>query len=284
MHWAKNLLVLVPVMTAHAWRAPAIRDAFLAGLAFSLVASAIYLVNDVRDAPFDRTHARKRARAVAAGELSSRMAIAAAVTLGVAATLVARPLGTTVLAWLAAYAALMLAYSAWIKRLVALDVVALAIGYTMRLAVGAAAIGVALSPWLAAFSLFVFLSLALLKRATELRTLSIQAPAGGVTDARVAGRGYAAGDGDVVLALGIASATVAVLVLALYVTSPEVRVLYRHPQVLWMLCPTVTYWQMRFWILARRGEVADDPVLHALRDVPSLCVLATCVACVLLAL
>lgn len=286
MHWAKNLLLVVPVVTAHAWTSTAIASALLAAVAFSFAASAIYLVNDVLDAPYDRQHPRKRTRPVAARELPTGAAVVGAVALAGAAVATGQLVGSTVVWWLGVYGALMLSYSAWIKRLVALDVVVLAIGYTMRLAAGAAAIAVKLSPWLAAFSLFVFLSLALLKRASELGALrgDARADAPPFEAPIVYGRGYVAGDADAVATLGMGAATLAVLVLALYVTSPEVQRLYRQPEVLWLLCPTVTYWQMRFWLLARRGVVADDPVLYALRDLPSLCVLVTCVACVVLAL
>ncbi len=285
MHWGKNLLLLVPAFTAHEWRhAPAVGSALFGVLVFSLVASATYLVNDVLDAPADRLHPRKCGRPIASGAVPARLAMSMAVILvavAAAATIAAVP---QMLSTLGVYALLMTAYSLVLKRLVVLDVVVLAIGYTLRLAAGAAAVRVALSPWLAAFSLFVFLSLALLKRASELRGAATSAGSGWTDGGRLRGRGYETGDADTVTTLGVATSSIAVLVLALYVNAPEVSALYRRPHVLWLLCPTVAYWQFRFWILARRGVVQDDPVLFALRDPPSLCVLATCVALVLIAL
>lgn len=281
-HWAKNGLVLVPTLTAHAWRDPRVFvHAFLVTVAFSLIASAIYLVNDVLDAPHDRQHAVKRDRPIASGALAPSLAIGLAFVLVLMAGLAIRDVASPVRIVLLAYGVLMLAYSLLLKRVLALDVVALAIGYTLRLAAGAAGIDVKLSPWLAAFSLFVFASLALLKRAAELRALvqreypaALPAP----------GRAYASADLPIVSMLGASSAMVAVMVLALYVTSPEVRVLYRAPEVLWLLCPTVLFWLVRLWVLALRGVVREDPVLFALRDLPSLAVLAACVGVVLLAL
>lgn len=57
-----------------------------------------------------------------------------------------------------------------------------------------------------------------------------------------------------------------ILVVALYINSPEVRELYATPEVLWLLCPMLVYWISRVWLLARRGKMHDDPVVFALRD------------------
>ncbi len=281
-HWAKNGLVLVPTLTAHAWRDPhAITHALLVTLAFSLVASAIYLVNDVLDAPYDRQHVVKRDRSIASGALATPLALCLALLLILLAVLATNDVAPRVRTVLLTYGVLMLAYSFVLKRVLALDVIALAIGYTLRLAAGAAGIEVKLSPWLAAFSLFVFASLALLKRAAELRALVQREQP---VTAPVPGRAYNGADLPIVSMLGASAAMVAVLVLALYVTSPEVRGLYRAPEVLWLLCPTVLFWLVRLWVLALRGAVREDPVLFALHDVPSLSVLATCIGVVLLAL
>ena len=292
-HWAKNLLVLVPTLTAHAWRDPlALSHALSVTVAFSLTASAIYLVNDVLDAPHDREHPVKRHRPVAAGTLTSRTALAVACILLGISWLIIHNLGSTVEMVLGGYALLMLGYAVWMKRVLALDIVVLAVGYTLRLAAGAAGIDVKLSPWLAAFALFVFGSLAMLKRAAELRAVGLRelaetdaAPTSPRHTARlVRGRAYTSDDLPIVSTLGAAAGMVAVMVLALYVTSPDMRALYGRPEVLWLLCPTVLFWLVRLWVLALRGVVREDPVLFAMRDLPSLAVLASCVAVVLLAL
>ena len=287
-HWAKNLLVLVPTLTAHVWRdLAAVANALIVTAAFSLTASAIYLVNDVLDAPHDRLHAVKRHRPVASGAITPWTALLAAAALLVTSALAVRHLPNDVRNVLVGYAALMIAYVLLLKRVLALDVVVLAIGYTLRLAAGAAGIDVRLSPWLAAFSLFVFASLALLKRSAELRAARQRASTASDTSVEsppVPGRAYSVDDLPVVSMLGAAAGMVAVMVLALYVTSPDVLALYRRPQVLWLLCPTVLFWLFRLWVLALRGVVREDPLLFALRDLPSVAVLCCCVGVVLLAL
>ncbi|HYG68515.1 MAG TPA: hypothetical protein VD838_12670, partial [Anaeromyxobacteraceae bacterium] len=145
--------------------------------------------------------------------------------------------------------------------------------YIVRVLGGATATAVPVSEWLLAFALFVFLSLALLKRASELLAATGDLP----------GRGYRLVDRESVFSLGAASGYLSVLVLALYVASDDVRRLYAHPERLWLLCPLLLYWMSRLWIEARRGNVSDDPVIHAVKDRASYVVLALGAAVVWLA-
>jgi 4-hydroxybenzoate polyprenyltransferase len=144
-----------------------------------------------------------------------------------------------------------------------LDVILLAGLYTMRLIAGGAAVTVELSFWLLAFSMFLFLSLALIKRYSELLVLEKNN-----TDS-AGGRRYRVVDIETLSQFGAASGYMAVLVLALYIDSNEVKALYSHPEAIWLLCPLLLYWISRVWLLARRGEVNEDPVLFALQDRPS---------------
>ena len=152
------------------------------------------------------------------------------------------------------------AYSLSIKRMLLLDVLTLAGLYTMRLLAGAAATGLDVSFWLLAFSTFFFLSLALVKRYVELRASDL------VPGERIAGRGYRAEDQDIVAQAGMASAFSSALVLALYIDSAAVRELYPHPWMIWPLAPFVLYLTIRIWILARRDQMHDDPVVFIIRD------------------
>ncbi|TIP79224.1 MAG: prenyltransferase, partial [Mesorhizobium sp.] len=161
---------------------------------------------------------------------------------------------------LGGYIVITTAYSLSFKRMLLIDVLTLAGLYTIRVLAGAAATGVDVSFWLLAFSIFFFLSLALVKRFVELRTTAI--PAG----ERIAGRGYRTEDQEIVAQAGMASAFSSALVLALYMDSGAVRELYPHPWLVWPLAPIVLYLTMRVWILARRDEMHDDPVVFIIRD------------------
>ena len=167
---------------------------------------------------------------------------------------------------LAAYVAVNIAYSGFLRAQPLLDVIVLSAMYGLRLAMGAAATHTPLSPWLLAFALFFFTSLAFAKRYVELRHVEQAEPGQGAC------RGYASGDSAMVAMLGVASGYVAVLVLALYMNSAQMHSLYGEGGPLWGLCPLMMYWVSRVWLLARRGELHDDPVQFALTDRASLLV------------
>ena len=161
---------------------------------------------------------------------------------------------------LAIYFTLTLAYSFYLKQIVLLDVLVLALLYSARIAAGAMAITVPLSQWLLAFSMFLFLSLALVKRFSELHELRLsKKPA-------AKGRGYLSGDLEQLASLGAASGYISALVLALYINSHEVTALYSHPTILWLICPGILYWISRVWLLAHRGKMHQDPIVFAIKD------------------
>lgn len=269
--WLKNLLVFLPVLASHRFLEPAaMLQAVGAYLAFGVCASSVYLLNDLLDLPSDRSHPRKRLRPFAAGQLPLSHGLVAAPLLTILAFLLALLISPGFALVLAIYFLMTLAYSFRMKRVVMVDVVLLAALYTIRIIAGAAAIGSALSFWLLAFSMFLFFSLAVLKRYTEL--LSMQANGGD----KASGRGYEVGDLALLQSLGGASGYISVLVLALYINSPESLALYSHPQVLWLLCPALLYWVSRIWIVAHRGDMHDDPVVFAATDRVSQAVILLC--------
>lgn len=271
--WLKNLLVFLPLLAAHRlFDSSAVLPAGVAFLAFGLCASGVYLLNDLLDLDADRRHPRKRLRPFAAGTLSLHYGVLAAPLLALAGLALALALSPLFAAVLGGYYALTLAYSLRLKRIEMLDVVVLAALYTVRIIGGAAVIGGGLSFWLLAFSMFLFLSLAMLKRYTEL--LSMQS--NGKVDA--SGRGYSVEDLPLIQSLGGASGYLSVLVLALYINSTASEALYRHPRVLWLLCPLLLYWISRVWMKAHRGLMHDDPVVFAVTDRVSQAILALCAA------
>ena len=277
-HWAKNLLVFVPLVTAHrVLDAPSAIAAFLAFVAFSLAASAVYLVNDIADIEDDRRHATKRHRAIAAGELARGTALAVAFCFLIGAALAAWPLPRQFADFLGLYLVVNLAYSAGLKRVMLLDVFVLTGFYVLRILAGAAAIEVPVSHWLLAFSMFAFLSLAFAKRFVEVSGVAARAEPG------VPGRGYFAHDGPLLGMLGAAAGYLSVLVFALYITSREVVVLYRSPAILWFAAPLLLFWISRVWLLAHRGSLHEDPVVFALHDVPSYVIGAAMLAIIWLA-
>lgn len=258
--WSKNVLLLAPVLLAHRVDEPFIwLQALAAVLAFSLVASAGYVVNDLLDLEGDRRHPRKKSRPFASGALPVQAGLLLFVGLvSAGAALSLAWLNLPFLGMLAAYLALTLSYSLYFKRKLFVDVLILAGLYTHRVLAGGIAAEVAVSEWMLAFSIFIFLSLAFAKRYTELRDL----PVGG----SLSGRNYRAEDLGLIESLGPTCGYLAVLVFALYIRSEDAMGLYARPDLLWAICPLLLLWISRVWFLAVRGELSDDPVLFAIRD------------------
>ena len=265
--WSKNVLLAVPLLASHgAGGAGAPLHLLLAIAAFCLCASSVYVLNDLLDIESDRAHPRKSKRPLAAGEVSVRAAGVLIVSLLVAAAIIAFWLPPRFQLLLAGYCALTAIYSAVLKGQVVVDALCLAGLYTLRVVAGAAAAQVLLSFWLLLFSVFVFLSLAFVKRYAELDALR---RAGRL---KAAGRGYCVDDLPVLQSLGIGAGYLSVLVLALYINSPDITELYRRPKFIWMLCVLMLYWVSRVWMRAHRGTMNEDPVVFALKDPVSLCV------------
>ena len=273
--WAKNVLVFIPVVASHQLtNRTLLIQASLAFLSFSLSASSVYILNDCLDLASDRRHPRKKNRPFASGSLSIPLGLLLAAGCLLGGLLLAFVLPPVFLLVLAGYLILTIGYSFYLKQFVLLDVIVLAQLYTMRLYGGGAATGVDPSHWLLTFSLFLFLSLALVKRFTELRLMS-EADGKGPR-----GRGYLMTDLEHISSIGSASGLLAVLVLALYISSREVLLLYSHAEVLWLVCPVMLYWISRVWMLAYRNQMDDDPVVFAVRD-PKSYVMAAMIGAIL---
>lgn len=263
--WSKNILLAVPLVTAHrvSDRGSVVACA-LSFLCFSLQASATYIVNDLHDLAVDRMHPKKRFRPLACGDMPIPGGILLALLLSFASVFLSVSfLDARFLFILIGYTVLTLAYSFDLKRRMIVDAITLALLYTLRILAGAAVISVVVSEWLLMFSLFFFLSLAFMKRYIELTEFGQKT---------LSGRGYASTDIDVLLSVGTTSGFLSVLVLALYITSPSVLVLYKTPNILWLLCPLMIYWITRVWFLAKRGKVSHDPIVFAATDVRSFVV------------
>ena len=259
--WLKNLLVFVPLVMAHRAGEPLLLgQVMLAFLSFGLCASSVYLLNDLLDLTADRQHPTKRNRPFAAGSISIVHGTALIPGLLLAAVSLALLLPLEFLGVLALYYVTTLAYSLRLKRAALIDVLVLAGLYTLRIIAGAAAVLLVPSFWLLAFSMFLFLSLAMAKRYTELLLLNQHRLN------RAAGRGYRAVDQETLAHFGIASAYMAVLVLAFYINSDMVRTQYTQPEIIWLLCPLLLYLVGRIWLLARRNELHEDPVLFVIAD------------------
>jgi 4-hydroxybenzoate polyprenyltransferase len=258
--WVKNVLVFLPMMAAHKLDALTFAYSLLAFLCFSLVASSVYIINDLLDLSADRAHPRKKRRPFASGSLSIADGMWMAVALLFAGGLLAISISSDFLLVMLAYYLLTTAYSLHLKRRIVVDICVLAGLYTARIIAGAVATGIPLSVWLLAFSVFFFLSLAAVKRQAELIDSADRG------NLKPSGRGYHTDDLPIISMIAIGAGYVSVLVMTLYLNSPEVVEIYDHPEALWGVCAVLLYWITRTVMVAHRGNMHDDPIIYAAKD------------------
>lgn len=263
--WVKNILLFVPLVTAHKLsETGSIISLVEAFLAFSFCASAVYIINDLTDIEADKQHPTKCNRPFASGAVPIIHGVIIGALLLLASSVIAMQLPVEFFFALIAYFIITLSYSLKLKSIALVDVLLLAGLYTMRIIAGAYVINVELSFWLLTFSIFIFFSLALVKRYSELVLMQ------SLDQDKILGRGYQADDLSLLRTMGIGSGFMSVLVLALYIDSPNIKMLYTHPDYIWLLCPLFLYWISRVWLKTHRGQMRDDPVIFALRDPISL--------------
>ncbi len=263
--WAKNLLLLiVPALQIIHLSATDGLKLLAAFFCFSLLASATYLINDLFDIQDDRRHRSKRLRPLADGMLSIPIAITFVVVILPSSLFTAFLIDRTFGAVLFLYLIITTLYSFGLKRLAIVDVFTLASLFSIRVIAGAFLIEYPPSGWLLSFIGCFFLSLAIGKRYVELLTLDGKI--------RTPGRGYLASDVGPLLASGAGSGMIAVLAMLIYGLSAPVTVFNSESAVL-LGCGLLLAWIMRFWLLAGRREISDDPVVYAIRDRTSLTLL-----------
>ena len=267
-HWIKNVLVLLPVVTAsRVSDASAWGRAVLAGAAFCLAASAVYVLNDIKDCRQDRVHPRKKDRPIASGAIDARTASVEAAVFFVIALVVAMVVGPLVMMAIIAYLALQTLYTFFLSGKMLLDVICIALGFVLRAVAGAVAIEAWPSPWLFICTFTLCLFMGFCKRGNELATLGDAEEAG---KHRPTLRGYTP---ELLTHLITLSAAIAVVAFLLYATSRSTvdgKTLYplkaHYPYLIYTL-PVVIYGVCRFAMLSMRGAYAD-PVELILRDRP----------------
>ncbi|WP_449473728.1 UbiA family prenyltransferase [Sphingobium chungangianum] len=258
--WLKNVLLFLPMLAAHRIDVGTAIHSIMAFLAFCLIASGVYIFNDLLDLEADRLHIRKRMRPFASGVLPVSNGVVLGLVMLAVGFATAAIIGPQFFALLLGYFVITTAYSLWLKRFLVIDICTLALLYSFRILAGGAATAIPISVWLLAFSIFFFFALAAVKRQVEL----VDGVKSGAVNAT--GRGYHVNDLPIVAQMATGAGMVAVLVLALYVNSADVTRLYSRPEALWGICLTLLYWLNRMTLVAHRGEMHDDPVVFAALD------------------
>jgi len=256
--WTKNVIVFGPLVFAYKLLAPELLvRAMSAFVAFCLVSSATYVLNDLFDADSDRQHPLKRDRPLARGDVSSGQAAGWAAVLTVGGLALAFAVNLEVGLAAAGYIALMLAYSSVLKHAVILDVFAIAAGFILRAVAGALAIHVIISPWLYVCTLLLALFLGFSKRYNELLVLQDTA-----ANHRRSLADYTPAMLEQLTSIVVAST---IMAYSLYTFSAE-SLPANHSMMLTI--PFVLYGIFRYYYLVHRRNLGGAPELILLRDIP----------------
>ena len=260
-HWSKNILIFLPSLTSGIITIENLNILVLAFFAFSLLASAGYLFNDLKDIETDKKNPYKKDRPIASGKLSTIAAISIFSILLLSSLSIIISLGSLKFATTGIiYLLLTLSYSIKLKHIIIADIISLSMLYTLRVIAGSVLIAsIDMSVWLLSFSALIFLSLATIKRISELRALTNN-------DNEIKIRGYETNDIIILETLSIVSGYISVVVLVFHFSIEETKALYSQFEMLWLICPIILYWLTRIILITHRGKMHHDPVIFALKD------------------
>jgi len=260
--WSKNILIFLALLMSHRiLEVELFIKSTIAFFSFSFSASAVYILNDLFDLEADRRHPSKKHRPFAEGQISIKNGIFAVPILLISSILLSAIfLPSLFTIALFTYLIATTCYSLILKEILFVDVILLGALYTLRIIAGGLATGIEVSSWLLGFSGFFFLSLAFMKRYTDLILFKKN------SQEELFGRGYSVEDSEIVQKAGITSGFLSLIILALYITSDQVFVLYRQPLLLWLSIPIILYWLMNMWVVANRNRMTEDPIIYAVKD------------------
>ncbi|HEY2664204.1 MAG TPA: decaprenyl-phosphate phosphoribosyltransferase [Candidatus Binataceae bacterium] len=256
--WLKNGVVLAAlVFSRHLFDPISVITALTAVVAFCAISSAVYALNDLLDREADRVHPEKRFRPIAAGDLSVGDGVTAAVGLCVSGLILSMLIGRGFVVAVVLYLLLQLAYSAFLKRIVIADLIAIALGFVLRACAGGVAIGVEVSHWLVFTTFLLALLIALGRRRAELIALGASA-----SSHRSVLSDYTQGLIDQLVTLVSAATLVAYMI---YTASPEVEAKL-GTQHLYLTVPFVAFGLFRYLYLVNAKGEGGDPSRLLLKD------------------
>lgn len=258
--WIKNFLIFIPFLAAHQINKEIIMSSILIFISFSLMASSVYVFNDLIDIKADRAHPLKRYRAFASKKIPTSYGKFIAVLLLILSLMIGLKVSNIFIIILIFYFLTSNFYSIILKKIIILDICTLAILYTLRIISGGVVLKIDLSIWLLAFSLFFFFSLAATKRQAELVDLIRRKKLKSIN------RGYKTVDLPIISMSALGAGYISVLIMAFYINSPEVIKLYSQPLALWGVCLVLLFWITKVSLVTQRGEMHYDPIVFAVKD------------------
>lgn len=256
--WIKNGFVLMGTLFANAWRQPGmLQRVLMATAAFSLIASGVYILNDILDRKDDVHHPAKKLRPLAAGTVSLTVAVALVCVLWIAGAALGLFVSRAVLLILLAYIAVNILYSLGLKQIVILDVFLIASGFMLRILAGTTGVGLAPSQWLLICGFMVALFLGFAKRRAELYALS-----GETSNHR---RVLAQYQPVLLDKMIVVTASCVILTYSLYTMSP-LTVQKHHTESLIYTAPFVVYGIFRYIYSLHNQQTGAEPANEIFRD------------------
>ncbi len=258
--WVKNILVFIPMLMSHNLNFNNFILSTKAFIIFSLVASSIYVINDIVDIKSDQKHPYKKNRPLAAGLININQCKYLILSLLLFCCLFLIDINKNFLILIISYFAISNLYTFVFKKYVIIDLLILASLYTIRIIGGGFITDISVSIWLLSFSIFFFLSLAAIKRQIEIINFKK------IKKGKITGRGYIVSDQKIINMIAISAGYISILVLVLYINSPQVISLYSSPNILWGMSLIMLFWISRIMLMSSRKKIEDDPIVYAIKD------------------
>ncbi len=256
--WVKNSFVFTGLLFANAWRDPQLRwKVLIIALAFSLIASGVYIINDLLDRDSDLNHPLKKDRPLSSRAVSAAAAVSLMLVLVTGALVLGFLVSIQVLAILSIYLLVNIAYSLRLKHVVILDVFIIASGFMLRILAGTLGAGIAPSQWLLLCGLMMALFLGFAKRRAELYALTGDGP----THRKVLSH-YQPVLLDKMI---VVTSTCVILTYSLYTMSPA-TIQVHHTESLIYTVPFVIYGIFRYIYSLHQQSAGSDPALQIFRD------------------
>ena len=256
--WVKNGFVFVGFLFAKAWHDPNLTlSVVLAALAFSLVSSSVYILNDLVDRDRDRAHPRKRNRPLAAGTIQPGLAVAVMIAVGIAGLVLGAWVSSSILGLLLVYVVQNVLYTYRLRQVAILDVFAIAAGFMLRVLVGTVGVGIPPSKWLLLCAIMLALFLGFAKRRAErLR------PGDAADLPRRSPQHYRAETLDAFISV---TAATTLVTYAMYTVDAK-TVQSHQTEALIYTVPIVTYGLFRYLFLLHHQDVGEDTAADLPRD------------------
>lgn len=258
--WVKNVLVFTPLFMSHNFDFNNLILSTKAFIIFSLIASSIYVINDIVDLKSDQNHPFKKYRPLAAKLITVNHCKILILILLALVTVLLLNVNKEFIMIIISYFILSNLYTFFFKKIVIIDLLILSLLYTSRILGGGYIADTSTSLSLLLFSVFFFTSLAAVKRLIELVNIIK------FKKKRIHGREYTIKHKKMIYWIAILTGWISILVLIFHINSPVVIKQYSFPDILWIICFVMLFWISRIIYVSNKGQIKDDPIVYAISD------------------